>query len=58
MPRAARRDPVTITLAFDVPERCRENFPHELELLTDFMGPLIGWLESHGGGMRVEVPVS
>ncbi|MCC3333614.1 hypothetical protein [Nocardia abscessus] len=48
----------TTTLTFTVPEQCRENFPHELELLTDFMGPLIGWLERHGGGMRVEVPVS
>ncbi|WP_454199621.1 hypothetical protein [Nocardia sp. Marseille-Q1738] len=43
----------SVVLTFTVPEQCRNTFPDELELLTDFMGPLIGWLERHGGGMRI-----
>ena len=42
---------MTITLTFTVPERCAKNFPHELELLRDFMGPLAEWLEKNGGGV-------
>ncbi|WP_159840238.1 hypothetical protein [Nocardia sp. CY41] len=44
---------MTITLAFDVPEQCRETFTRELELLRYGMEPLVEWLERHGGGMQM-----
>jgi hypothetical protein len=44
---------VTITLAFDVPEQCRETFARELELLQYAAEPLVAWLERHGGGMQM-----
>lgn len=45
---------MTITLAFDVPEQCRETFAHELELLQYQMEPVVEWLERHGGRMQME----
>lgn len=45
---------MTVTITFTVPEQCAANFPHEMELLADFMEPLAKWLTERGGAVWME----
>jgi hypothetical protein len=44
-----------VTLEFTVPAAQRTVVDHELDILVWQLGPLLEWLDRHGGGFRLTV---